>query len=81
MLPGTAHWSLSPNMTVIALGWKEGIGNGCPKILYVGADVDEAIKALNTAGRNKAILAGEILRGIEDRVIRRMVFDSPVPAI
>ena len=68
-------------MTVIALGWKEGIGHGAPKVLYVGSDVDEAIRALNTAGKNKAILAGEILRGIEDRVIRRMVFDSPVSAI
>jgi hypothetical protein len=67
-------------MTVIALGWKE-IGKGPPKVLYVGADVDEASRAIQLAGKARGIAAGEILRGIEDRVIRRVVFDTPVAAV
>jgi hypothetical protein len=68
-------------MTVIALGWKELGGRGIPKVLYVGTDVDQANQAITLAGKNKAIAAGEILRGIEDRVIRRVVFDAPVRAL
>ena len=68
-------------MIVIALGWKELVGKGTPKVLYVGADTDEAFRAINSAGKNKAIVAGDIYRGIEDRVIRRVVFDAPVKAL
>ena len=63
-------------MLVIALGWKEMAAKSTPKVLYVGDDVDEANKAVNMAGKNKTIATGEVLRGIEDRVIRRIVFDS-----
>jgi len=63
-------------MTVIALGWKEIEAKSTPKVLYVGGDMDDAGRALALAGKNKAIMVGEILRGIEDRVVRRVVFDS-----
>jgi hypothetical protein len=63
-------------MTVIALGWKELSAKGVPKVLYVGTDVDEARKAINLAGKNKTIMTGEIFRGIEDRMIWRVVFDQ-----
>jgi hypothetical protein len=68
-------------MTVIALGWKEMNARGTPKVLYIGADVDEANRAIALAGKNKTILVGEIFRGIEDRVIKRVVFDMPVAAL
>ena len=64
------------NMLVIALGWKEAAAKSIPKVLYVGTDVDEASKALIKAGEAKTIAAGHICRGIEDRVIHRVVFDS-----
>ena len=63
-------------MVVIALGWKEPTARSTPKVLYCGMDVDEANKALDKAGKDKIIAAGQIFRGIEDRVIRRVVFDS-----
>jgi hypothetical protein len=67
-------------MTVIALGWKDVDARNTPKVLYCGWDVDEANRALALAGKNKTIVVGEIFRGIEDRVIRRVVFDAPVAA-
>jgi hypothetical protein len=63
-------------MTVIALGFKEEAAKGVPKVLYCGADVDEAVKAVRKAGKDKLIAAGQIYRGIEDRVIFRLAFDS-----
>jgi hypothetical protein len=54
---------------------------GTPKVLYVGADMDEANRAVALAGKNKTILVGEIFRGIEDRVIKRVVFDMPVGVV
>jgi hypothetical protein len=68
-------------MTVIALGWKDFNASSTPKVLYVGSDMDEANRALAQAGKNKTILVGEIFRGIEDRVIKRVVFDTPVGAL
>ncbi len=69
-------------MTVIALGWKKASASGTPKVLYCGDDVDEAMEAIQKAGKEKLIAAGHVFRGIEDRVIRRIVFDAaPVPAI
>lgn len=63
-------------MTVIAIGWKEPAAKSPPKVLYCGPDVDEADRALAKAGKDKLIAIGNIYRGIEDRVIRRIVFDS-----
>jgi hypothetical protein len=62
-------------MTVIALGFKE-TAPSIPKILYCGQDVDDALKAVQKAGKDKMISVGHVYRGIEDRVIHRVVFDS-----
>lgn len=63
-------------MIVIALGWKELALTSPPRLFYCGANVDEAEKALQKAGKDKVIALGQIFRGIEDRVIHRIVFDS-----
>jgi hypothetical protein len=63
-------------MIVIALGWKDVLGKNPAKVLYCGTDVDEAEKTIQKAGKDKIIAAGQIFRGIEDRAIRRVVFDS-----
>jgi hypothetical protein len=62
--------------TVISLGWRDPTFKGNPRVIYCGSDVDEADKALQKAGKEKVIAAGQIFRGIEDRAIRRIVFDS-----
>ena len=63
-------------MIVIAVGWKESALKSPPKVFYCGNDVDEADKALQKAGKDKIIALGQIFTGIDDRVIRRIVFDS-----